>query len=187
MLEQVHRAMEVIRAGGIILYPTDTIWGIGCDATNRDAIRRIYTIKKRSDHKSMLVLVNGFTMLTRYLDSFPEEARKVLEKATKPTTIVYPAAKGLAPDLLGTDGSIGIRITSDPFCSMLIELLERPLVSTSANIAGAAYPPSFSEIHASLREQVDLVVNWRQEEASPSQPSAILKIDSDGRITPIRS
>ena len=141
MIDEVRKAGITILEGGIILYPTDTIWGIGCDATNPDAVQKVYQLKQRSDHKSMLVLMNGISMLSRYLDRIPESAKEIIASAVKPTTIIYPGAKNFAPNLLAEDGSIGIRITSDPFCQQLIELTDKPIVSTSANISGK--PPCF--------------------------------------------
>jgi L-threonylcarbamoyladenylate synthase len=184
--KEVHRAGEVLNSGGSILYPTDTIWGIGCDAGRPESVQNIYRIKQRADFKSMLVLVNGISMLEQYMDSVPRQAFDILEKASKPTTIIYPAARKLAENLLAPDGSIGIRITSDPFCKMLIEFTGYPIVSTSANISGETPPASFQEISRSIREEVDHVVNWRQYETTPASPSAIIKLEQDGSITTIR-
>jgi len=187
MLEEVHKVRKYIDSGEVILYPTDTIWGIGCDASDVNAVDRIYRIKQRSDNKTMLVLMNGFPMLEQYLEHVPEQTRKILDLAKKPTTIIFPGAKNLAENLLGEDGSVGIRISSDPFCQQLIELSGKPLVSTSANISGLPSPSHYSEIEPMILDQVDYVVNWRQEDTTPSQPSSILKIDLDGNITVIRS
>jgi L-threonylcarbamoyladenylate synthase len=184
--KEVNKAGNILRSGGIILYPTDTIWGIGCDAGRHDSIKHIYQIKKRADYKSMLVLVDGITMLENYINSIPGQALEILENASKPTTIIYPGACNLAKNLLAPDGSIGIRITSDPFCRKLIQFTGFPIVSTSANISGEPSPGTFDQIKASIREQVDYVVNWRQNETVPSIPSSIIKIEKDGAITLIR-
>lgn len=177
---EVEKAAGVLREGGLILYPTDTIWGIGCDATNRESVQRIYRIKQRDDRKSMLVLVSGIHMLKAYVRALPPQAQKIMKEAEKPTTIIYPDARNLAENLPAPDGSIGIRVTSDPFCRLLIEEAGFPLVSTSANISGEQSPDVFSKIKSEIRQQVDYVVNWRQDDATASAPSAIIKLESDG-------
>ena len=184
---EVKIAGAILNSAGTILYPTDTIWGIGCDATRQESVRKVYHIKQRADSKSMLVLVNGINMLREYLKNIPPGTMEIIEKAIKPTTIIYPEARNLAENLLAPDGSIGIRITSDPFCQQLIEATGIPLVSTSANISGRNAPATFIEIDPSIRDQVDYVVNWRQEEYTTASPSAIIKLDDDGRITTLRS
>ena len=186
MVEEVRKAGDHIKNGRIILYPTDTIWGIGCDATDPRAVQKVYNIKQRSDRKSMLVLMDGPIMLSRYLDKIPDQALKILNSTDNPTTIIYPDAKNLAENLIAEDGSIGIRITSDPFCRQLIERTGKPIVSTSANISGKPSPSLFSEIEPQLLKFIDYVVNWRQEETSPTNPSTILKLDEHGEITVIR-
>jgi L-threonylcarbamoyladenylate synthase len=184
---EVRIAAETILKGGTILYPTDTIWGIGCDATNRKAVEHIYRIKQRTDTKSMLVLINGMPMLETYLEMVPGETKQILDAARKPTTIVYPRARNLAQNLVAADGSVGIRLTGDEFCSKLIEVTGRPIVSTSANISGEPSPQLFSQISPKLKEEVDYVVNWRQQESDPSIPSAIIKLEANGTITILRS
>jgi len=183
---EVEKAGAILKSGGTILYPTDTIWGIGCDATRPESVKNIYQIKQRADSKSMLVLVNGITMLEEYIESIPAQALELIEKTEKPTTIIYPGARKLASKLLASDGSIGIRLTTDTFCSLLIEFTGFPLVSTSANISGEHSPGTFHQIKTSIREQVDYVVNWRQDETAPSTPSAILRLEKDGSITILR-
>ncbi|MCP4314157.1 MAG: threonylcarbamoyl-AMP synthase [Bacteroidetes bacterium] len=183
---EVRKAEEVLCSGGIILYPTDTIWGIGCDATNPEAVRRIYEIKQRSDSKSMLVIVPGVEMLSTYLESIPEKALELIKNASKPTTIIYPGARNLASGLVAEDGSVGIRVTSDPFCIKLTGLLGRPIVSTSANSSGNPSPSMFSEIDPVIREKVDYVVGLRQDETTTSTASKILKVDDSGNIIVIR-
>ena len=184
---EVKKAGAILQSGGTILYPTDTIWGIGCDATRQESVQNICRIKQRADSKSMLVLVNGITMLEDYIESIPLQAKELIEKAEKPTTIIYPGARNLAANLPAPDGSIGIRITSDPFCSLLIEFTGLPIVSTSANISGEQAPAVFQKIDSSIREQVDYVVNWRQDESGASSPSVIIKLEEDGTITTLRS
>ena len=186
MVEEVHKTSRCILSGGIILYPTDTIWGIGCDATNQDAVKRIFQIKKREDQKSMLVLMDGIPMLKHHLKEVPEQLGEILKSSDKPTTIIYPGARNLAANLLAEDGSVGIRITSDPFCRQLIVLTGKPIVSTSANISGKQSPALFNEIDDSLMEMVDHVVQWRQNETEPAAPSSIIKLDEHGSITILR-
>jgi L-threonylcarbamoyladenylate synthase len=187
MDEIVKETARIIHKGGIVLYPTDTIWGIGCAATNFPAVQRIYQIKQRPDQKSMLVLTNGLSMLQEYLDEIPAAAIQIIQSVKRPTTIIYPGARNLASNLLAPDGSIGIRITSDPFCKKLITLTGTPLVSTSANVSGDESPSTFREITSYIKEQVDYVVNWRQEEQSPAVPSTVLKLDHRGVVTVLRS
>lgn len=184
---EVKKTGDIIRSGGIILYPTDTIWGIGCDATNRESVQNIYRIKQRADSKSMLVLINGISMLEEYLENIPLQALDIIKQSEKPTTIIYPGARNLADNLVAPDGSIGIRITSDLFCRKLIEITGKPIVSTSANISGEQSPATFHKIKTPIREQIDYVVNWRQDETAPSAPSAIIKLEEDGTITTLRS
>jgi len=186
MDSEVNKAGAILKSGGTILYPTDTIWGIGCDATRQGSVQNIYHIKQRADSKSMLVLVSGIAMLEEYIERIPVQALEIIEKAEKPSTIIYPGARKLASNLLAPDGSIGIRITSDPFCKKLIEFSGLPIVSTSANISGEKAPSSFHKIPPSLLQKVDYVVNWRQDDRTASSPSAIIKLEKDGTITTIR-
>jgi len=186
MVEELRITADHLNRGHVILYPTDTIWGIGCDATDPSAVERIYQMKQRSDKKSMLVLMSGPQMLHRYLKSVPDTALEIIRSAKKPTTIIYPGAVHLAPNLVAGDGSIGIRITSDPFCKRLIESIGLPIVSTSANTSGNPSPGSFGEIETTLLEQADYVVKWRQEEKAPSAPSSIIKVNEKGETTLIR-
>lgn len=183
---EARKASKVVLSGGIILYPTDTIWGMGCDATNEKAVQRVYDLKQRDDSKSMLVLVNGTQMLKQYLNAFPPKAQELIASAKKPTTIIYPGARKLAGNLLAEDGSVGIRITSDPFCQQLLAFTGKPIVSTSANYSGDPSPSLFNEIHPEILHRVDHVVNWRQDEKDPSQSSAIIKLEEGGGISIIR-
>lgn len=183
---EVRKAIDTLSAGGVILYPTDTIWGLGCDATNPTAVRRIYEIKQRSDSKSMLVLMPGVEMLGSFMDVVPAKALEVISTAATPTTIVYPGVRNMASNLLAEDGSVGIRITSDPFCKELTELFGKPIVSTSANISGTASPGFYGEIDPAIISQVAHVVGLRQDETSPASASTILKLDKQGGLTIIR-
>lgn len=186
MHEEIKKALEVLRQGGIILYPTDTVWGIGCDATNEEAVQRIYDLKKRSDSKSMLVLIDTEGHLEQYVQEVPEVAWQLLEVAVKPLTIIYSGAKNLAANLIGEDGSIGIRIPRDAFCQSLISRFRKPLVSTSANISGEVSPAVFSEIPDSIRRSVDYIVNWKQDDMSSAAPSSIIKLGPGGLVEIIR-
>ena len=186
MTDEVQKTGIIILNGGIILYPTDTIWGIGCDATNPDAVQKIFRIKKRPDQKSMLVLMNHPSMLSGYMEHIPASALDIIQSTRKPTTIIYPNAKNIAPNLLSEDGSIGIRITSDPFCQRLIEQTGKPIVSTSANISGNFSPASYRDIDKAVTNQVDYVVEWRREEIIQSSPSTIIKLDKQGKTSVIR-
>lgn len=184
-MSSVYTAIEALKAGKTILYPTDTIWGLGCDATNEEACQRINAIKHRADAKSFIVLVDSFRMLERYIPDFHEVCYDLVDLATRPLTIIYPAAKGLAPSVIGEDGSVGIRLTTDPICVKLIQHLKKPIVSTSANISGDPIAKSFSEIHADIKTSVDAVVEERLTETC-SRPSQIIKIGLDGTVVVIR-
>jgi len=186
MTDEINKALDILKDGGLILYPTDTIWGIGCDATNRDAVERIYRIKKRDDSKSMLILLDSENRLPSYVREVPEVAWELIEAADRPLTIIYPGAKNIAANLVAEDGSAGIRITRDPFCKSLISRFRKPLVSTSANISGQPAPSIFSEITSEIRDSVDYIVRWRQEDIKKSAPSSIIKLDNSGRFTIIR-
>ena len=181
-------ALKVLREGGVILYPTDTVWGIGCDATNAEAVARVYEIKKRADSKAMLVLLDGAGKLQGYMEKVPETAWMLLEasEGQKPLTIIYPRAKNLAANLLAEDGSVGIRITEELFSKALCEQLRRPIVSTSANFSGEPAAKLFSEISPEILEAVDYVCLFRRDDNSPAQPSSIIKIDDKERINIIR-
>ena len=187
--QDLQQALKVLREGGVILYPTDTVWGIGCDATNADAVARVYEIKKRVDSKAMLVLLDGAGKLQGYVDKVPETAWLLLEasEGQRPMTIIYPKAKNLAPNLLAEDGSVGIRITSEPFTKALCEQLRHPIVSTSANISGEPAAKTFKEISQELLETVDYVCQFRRNDTTTYKPSSIIKIDENERITIIRS
>ena len=186
--EDLQNALRVLREGGVILYPTDTVWGIGCDATNAEAIARVYEIKKRVDSKAMLVLLDGAGKLQGYVENVPETAWMLLEatEGQRPMTIIYPKAKNLAPNLLAEDGSVGIRITSEPFTKALCEQLRHPIVSTSANISGEPAAKTFKEISQELLETVDYVCQFRRNDTTTYKPSSIIKIDEKERITIIR-
>lgn len=178
-------AVEVLRDGGIILYPTDTVWGLGCDATNSDAVRRIYGIKRRSDSKALITLVADEEMLNRHADVTPE-VLNLVRSAQKPLTVIYGHARGLASNLLASDGSVGIRIPSDDYASRLCRLLGRPIVSTSANISGEPAAAVFGEISDEILGAVDYVASHRREDERKSPPSSIIKIGAGGEVIVLR-
>ena len=182
---EVWKALEVLKNGGVILYPTDTVWGLGCDATNAGAVKRIYDIKQRSDRKSMLVLLEDAGKIASYAD-VPGIALDLIEVSDKPTTIIYPNAKRLAPNLIAEDGTIGIRITGEEFTRFLLTRLNRPLVSTSANISGQPSPRFFDEIVDDIRQAVDYTVDYRRNDHKPSSPSSIIRLGMKGEIEIIR-
>ncbi len=186
MEEDIKKAVDVLRKGGIILYPTDTIWGIGCDATNEEAVRRIFELKKRADSKSMIVLVDNEAALERIVEDVPEVAWQLIEVAVDPLTIVFDKGKGLAPSLLAGDGSIGVRITHEKFSRELCRRLRRPIVSTSANISGQTAPAVFSEISDEILNGVDYVAESRRDEEGEAKPSGIIKVSDGGLIKVIR-
>ena len=186
MHDDLKKAVEVLRSGGIILYPTDTIWGIGCDATNAEAVKRIYDIKKREDSKSILILMENPALLNRYVDEVPEVAWDLVELSTTPLTVIYPGAKNLAANLVAEDGSIGIRFTKEEFTRQLLQRFRRPIVSTSANISGEKSPAFFDEISEEIKESVDYIVEYRQDDRMPSQPSSVIKLGPGGQIDILR-
>jgi len=186
MHNDLKKAVETLKAGGIILYPTDTIWGIGCDATNQEAVKRIYEIKKREDTKSMLVLMENPALLERYVDDVPDVAWDLVEITTTPLTVIYPGAKNLAKNLIAEDGSIGIRFTKEQFTSQLLQRFRRPMVSTSANVSGEKSPAFFDDISEEIKDQMDYIVKFRQDDHSPANPSSIIKLGPGGKIDIIR-
>ena len=173
-------------AGGLILYPTDTIWGIGCDATNEEAVRKVYALKRRSDHKAMLLWVDSSAKLNYYVQEVPDVAWDLIELADSPLTVIYSGARNVAPNLLAEDGSVGIRITQEEFSHKLCERFRKPLVSTSANVSGAPSPANFSEISETIKSGVDYIVRYRQEDLSKAAPSHIIKLGAGGLVKIIR-
>lgn len=186
MNEEIKKACQVMREGGVILYPTDTIWGIGCDATNEDAVRRVYEIKQRADSKAMLVLVDSAVKVDFHVQDVPEVAWDLIELTDKPLTIIYSGARNLAPNLLAEDGSVGIRVTSEEFSKRLCQQFRKAIVSTSANVSGQPSPQNFSEISEEIKAAVDYIVDYRREETGKAKPSSIIKLDKGGVIKIIR-
>jgi L-threonylcarbamoyladenylate synthase len=186
MKEEIQKAVEVLRKGGIILYPTDTVWGIGCDATNQDAVAKVYEIKKREDSKSLVLLASDIDMICRYVKEIPEMAVQLVEVNDKPMTIIYPGAMGLAPNAIAEDGTVGIRIPMMDFCCQLASRLGRPIVSTSANISGEPTPKKFADISQEIREAVDHIVDPALERGATGHSSSIIKVGLDYSIEIIR-
>ena len=198
--EDLQEALRVLRDGGIIVYPTDTVWGIGCDATNEEAVRRIYALKQREDSKSMLVLLDSAAKLNYYVADIPEAAEMLLgiqntehrtqtdlqDEGSKPLTIIYPGARNMARNLIAEDGSVGIRITNEPFSKALCAQLKHPIVSTSANISGHPSAPFFAQIEKEILDGADYVCKFRRDDDCPHEPSSIIKVNSDNTFQIIR-
>lgn len=182
----IEQSILTLSDGGVILYPTDTIWGLGCDATNDKAIERIYKIKKRSTQNPLIVLVHSEAMLLKYVEEVPEIAFELIEHTQQPLTLVFSKAKKLSPLVCGHDGSIAIRITNEPFCKALISTYKKPIVSTSANLSNMPTPANFAEISSNIKNAVDYVVQYRQSDTNRMQPSLIIKILPDNSIEKIR-
>ena len=172
---EVENALAVLRSGGIILYPTDTVWGIGCDDTNEKAVQKIFELKKRADSKSMIVLVAEERDILQYVAAPDMSVFNFIKEQQRPTTVIYESAIGLAENLVAADGSLAIRIVLDEFCRHLVKRLRKPIVSTSANISGAPTPADFSSISEEIKKGVDHVVQWRQDDQQASLPSQIIK------------
>mgnify|MGYP002627005869 CR=1 FL=1 len=185
--EDMRESVRILKQGGVILYPTDTVWGIGCDATNEQAVKRIFEIKQRDDSKAMLLLMDTPGRLRQYVREVPDMAYDLIELATRPMTIIYPQAYALAPQLIAEDGSVGVRITNEVFSKTLCQRLGRPVVSTSANVSGEKTPQNYSEITKQLRESVDYVVRYRRGDRQKAEPSQIIKLDEKNHFVIIRS
>ena len=184
--EDINSALETLRSGGLILYPTDTIWGIGCDATNPDAVEKIFALKGRDQGKSMIILLGNDNQLSSYVREVPEVAYELIEATDKPLTIIYSNAKNLAENVVADDGSIGIRIVNHPFCEQLLQRFRKPIVSTSANISGDPSARNFSEISEEIIKGVDYVVKVGQQELANGTASTIMKLDPSGKFEFIR-
>lgn len=186
MKDSLNKALDVLRNGSIILYPTDTIWGIGCDATNSEAVRRIFDLKKRADAKSMLMLVGSDGQLQQFVEYIPEVAWELMDVAVNPLTIIYDRPRAIAPELRAADGSAGFRVTKEPFSATLCQRLRHPLVSTSANISGNPAPASFGDISEEILKGVDYVVEYGRDDTEPHKPSNIIKLTDSAVVTIIR-
>lgn len=182
----IRSALQALRAGEVILYPTDTIWGLGCDATNGEAVEHIFRIKQRASSTSLIILVNSVTMLDRYVNDPPAVAIQMAELTESPLTIVFDSGRNLAPGVMAGDGSVGIRLCRDPFCDALITGLRRPLVSTSANISGNTTPAIFDEISEEVKAAAGYVCLWRQDDRTRSKPSPVIKVSASGVVKILR-
>lgn len=182
---ELGNCIEVLQQGGLILYPTDTVWGIGCDATNEHAVRKVYRLKEREDTKALICLVANDAMLEKHVEHVPDLAYDLIDLSTKPTTIIYDRPKGIAKNLIAQDNTLAIRVASDKFCRYLINTFKTPIVSTSANISGRATPKTFSEIEDVILKGVDYVVNL-EPQRTKSTPSSIIKLGNDGTVKVIR-
>lgn len=179
-------ALDVLRKGGVILYPTDTIWGLGCDATNAEAVKRIYEIKQRDDSKALICLVDNADRMQRYFRQIPDVAWDMADYATTPLTLILDGAQGVAPNLIAEDGSLGIRVTHEEFSRQMCYRFQKAIVSTSANISGEPSPKRFSDIPEEIKSQVDYIVQFRRGDKAPQQPSKIVKLSLDGEVKIIR-
>lgn len=186
MQDELNNALKVLKEGGVILYPTDTVWGLGCDATNEKAVQKIIEIKKRADSKNFIVLIDNEIKLNKYVKDVPGVAWDLVESADEPLTIIYPGAYNLAKNVIADDGSVAIRVIKDEFCQKLINRFGKAIVSTSANISGEETPMNFSQISNDIIKSVDYVVNLRQDENKPVKPSSIIKIGTNWEIKIVR-
>lgn len=186
MEEDIKKAFEVLVSGGLILYPTDTIWGIGCDATNEKAVHHVYELKRRVDSKALITLLDNPIKLDYYIDEVPSIAWDLIELSEKPLTIIYDGARNVAPNLMAEDGSLAIRITKEKFSQELCKRFRKALVSTSANISGEPAPANFDDISEEIKQGVDYIVKYRQEDTSKSKASSIIKLGKTGEVKIIR-
>jgi L-threonylcarbamoyladenylate synthase len=185
--DDIANALKVLRAGGVILYPTDTVWGLGCDATNGEAVKKIFSIKKRSDSKSLIVLVNSVGMLTRYVENPPDVALQMAEWSEKPLTVVYDKGRSLAEGVASSDGSVGVRICTEPFCDALIDAFRKPIISTSANISGEDTPAIFDDISEEVINGADYVCRYRQDDRTRLSASSVIRVSANGVIKILRN
>lgn len=185
MNDEIKNALVILKRGGIILYPTDTVWGIGCDATNAEAVEKIYKLKNKAESRSMICLVSDFKMLNEYIEEIPEVAYDILKYSAEPTTIIYDDPIRIAENLIAPDNSLGMRVMQEDFVKTLIKKLRKPLVSTSANLHGSKTPRSYKEIDPVILQGVDYVVNLHREKKS-GKPSSIIKLGKDGAVKIIR-
>lgn len=184
--QEIDKAFEILKNGGLILYPTDTIWGIGCDATNSEAVEKVYKLKGRAEEKSLIILLDTANKLPSYVREVPDIAYDLVEFAENPLTIIYSGAKNLAPNVINADGSIAIRIVKHDFCAPLIQRFRKPIVSTSANISGEKSPGNFDDITQDILDGVDLIIDFEQDDRSEKKLSTIMKLEANGKFQFIR-
>jgi L-threonylcarbamoyladenylate synthase len=185
-LDDLKKAVDTLKKGGVILYPTDTIWGLGCDATNQEAVDKIFSIKGRENNKPLLVLTDSESRIYNYVEEFPDVASMIIEAAVKPITIIYDKARGFADGVCGSDGSLGIRITNEEFSAALCRRFGKPIISTSANVSGEKSPSNYEEISEDIKKKVDYIVSYRRDDTTESLPSEIVKVLGNGEIKIIR-
>ena len=186
MEQDIKNALNIINSGGTILYPTDTVWGIGCDALNEAAVDKVFAVKQRPREKSMIVLLADARDILQYVAAPPPDIIDMVESFEKPTTVIYEGAIGLADNVINEDGSVAIRVTTDPFCKALIKRLQKPIVSTSANISGAPTPATFSQVSEAIKTGVDYIVQHRRDDETIKPPSRLVKMDDEGNMTVLR-
>ena len=186
MKTEIDKALNILKSGGVILYPTDTVWGLGCDATNKEAVDKINAIKGRSEDKSFIILLDNDNKIQSYVSEVPDVAYDLIEYAENPLTIIFSGAKNLAPNVINADGTVGIRVVKHEFCQQLLQRFRKPITSTSANISGNPTPQTFDDISDEIKEAVDYVVDWEQELSAPKKPSTIMKLASGGQFSFIR-
>lgn len=186
MKTEIDRALNILKSGGVILYPTDTVWGLGCDATNKEAVDKINAIKGRSEDKSFIILLDNDNKIESYVSEVPDVAYDLIEYAENPLTIIFSGAKNLAPNVINADGTVGIRVVKHEFCQQLLQRFRKPITSTSANISGNPTPQTFDDISDEIKEAVDYIVDWEQELSAPKKPSTIMKLASGGQFSFIR-
>ncbi len=187
MQNEINNSLKILKKGGTILYPTDTVWGIGCDATNAKAVAKVFNLKSRPEKKSLIILLDEISKISDYVKVFPPQVIDLINSYDRPLTIVFPGAKNLAKNLISDDGAIAIRVVNNAFCKKLISELGKPLVSTSANISGSPTPNVFRDISKYIKEKVDYIVNVDQEKLVPAKPSSVIKIDVNGSYEILRS
>ena len=183
---EIEKALAVLKNGGVILYPTDTVWGLGCDATNEQAVAKINEIKGRTADKSFIIILDTDAKIQSYVTEVPDVAYDLIEYAENPLTLVFPDAKNLAKNVINQDGSVGIRIAKHDFCQQLVQRFRKPITSTSANVSGAATPLLFDEISQEIKDAVDHIVDWEQDHSMPKKPSTIMKLAPGGQFSFIR-
>ncbi|TKC05631.1 threonylcarbamoyl-AMP synthase [Pedobacter polaris] len=186
MKQEINNALEILKNGGVILYPTDTVWGLGCDATNEEAVAKVNEIKGRSADKSLIILLDNENKLQSYVTEIPDVAYELIEFAENPMTIVFSGAKNLAKNVINLDGSVGIRIVKHDFCEQLLQRFRKPIVSTSANVSGEASPRFFDEISDAIKDAVDYIVDFDQDNRTVKKPSTIIKLGPSGQFEFIR-
>jgi len=186
MKTEIDKALSVLKNGGVILYPTDTVWGLGCDATNETAVAKINLIKGRASDKSFIILLDNDNKIQSYVSEVPDVAYELIEYSENPLTIIFSGAKNLAPGVINNDGTVGIRIVKHDFCLQLLQKFRKPITSTSANISGSPTPQTFDEISEEIKDAVDYIVDWEQQITTPKKPSTIMKLGPGGQFSFIR-